>query len=166
MYRRTVLAALGGALLPLWSWAHHGWEAYDQSRPVYLEGIVSTITWADPHVEVELQLDPEARVPLDLATRVVPKQQYDIDLRKVLGQAVVPVLGDRQWRVFLAPLARLAVWEVPRPKVGDRIAVVGYMGPREKGDPAVRAEILFIGEKAYPLRSGPANGSSSNGSSR
>lgn len=156
MNRRSALLTF--ALAVPWPLrAHHGWSTFDTARPLYLEGVVSTVTWADPHAQLELQLNPSPELPPDLTRRTLPPQQDPIDLKAVLAKVALPVPGDRQWRVFLPSLARLASWDVRRPKVGDAIAVVGYPGPVELGDPAARAEILFIGERAYPLRSDPAS---------
>ena len=60
------------------------------------------------------------------------------------------------WYVSLPTLARLSVWGVPRPHIKQVIGLVGYPGPPVTGTPAVKAEILFIGRRAYPMRSDPA----------
>jgi len=41
-------------------------------------------------------------------------------------------------------------------KPGTSVAVLGFTFTGEKGDPVLRAEYLFVGGKAYGLRSSPA----------
>lgn len=157
MYRRTALAAL--ALLfspPLW--AEHGWEAYDTTRPLYLEGRVASLLWGEPHARLELAPDAGARVPADLGARLVQRGPGDAGTAARLVKAAVPVLGDRIWQVQLPSLAELSVWGVPRPQIKERIAVIGYAGPPQERTPALRAEILVIGDKAYRLGSDPPAG--------
>ncbi|WP_119154655.1 DUF6152 family protein [Caldimonas tepidiphila] len=155
MHRRSVLAAVA-ALCSSRAWAEHGWEAYDTTRPLYLEGEVATLLWSDPHAYLELAPDPGARVPADLRQRLVPRQKEQVDTAALLAKAALPTQSSRIWRVELASLARLSVWDVPRPKIKDRIGVIGHAGPPVRETPTLRAEILFIGGKAYPLRSDPA----------
>ena len=56
----------------------------------------------------------------------------------------------------LAPLTRLQAWAVPEIKAGAAVAVLGFTFTDEKGDAVLRAEYLFVGGKAYGLRSSPA----------
>jgi hypothetical protein len=58
--------------------------------------------------------------------------------------------------VELAPLTRMDAWKVPELKVGDAVSVVGFTYRDESGEPVVRAEYLFVGDRAYGLRSSPA----------
>lgn len=155
MHRRSALFAFT-ALCTSRTWADHGWEAYDLARPIYLEGEVAELLWSDPHAHLELVPDPGARVPPDLRQRVVPRQKEHVDAAALLARASVPVAGNRIWRVQLASLARLTLWDVPRPKTKDRLGVIGYAGPPVQQTLTMRAEMLFIGDKAYPLRSDPA----------
>lgn len=155
MHRRSALIALS-TLCASPSWADHGWEAYDLARPLYLEGEVASLLWSDPHAHLELTPDPGARVPGDLRRRIVPRQKDQLDAAALLARASVPVSGNRIWRVQLASMARLTLWDVPRPKISDRLGVVGYAGPEVEQTLTMRAEILFIHDKAYPLRSDPA----------
>ena len=55
MQRRTVLLAAAAA--PLAAAAHHGWSSFDQDRPVYLEGRIKSVRWANPHAELLLARD-------------------------------------------------------------------------------------------------------------
>lgn len=61
----------------------------------------------------------------------------------------------RRWRIELPTLARLSKWDLPRPKIDPLIGVVGHPGPPVTGTPTLQAEVLFIGGRAYPLRSVP-----------
>lgn len=159
--RQACRAALGLAALPMlgWAttaWAHHGWGSFDTSRPIFLAGQVTRAVWANPHVEVELTVRPGLTVPPDLATRAVPAQRASLDDQAILSAAVVPNRRDPVWEIELAPLFRMRSWEVEPLRVGDEIMVVGYTFPQEQGQPILRAEYLFVGDKAYGLRSNPA----------
>lgn len=156
MKRRSLLLA-AGALPVAGLRAEHGWEAYDLARPLYLEGEVAVILWSDPHPHLELLHRQDARLPHDLLLRRIPRQRDPIDLVAVLARAVVPpAANDRRWRVDLPTLARLSKWGLPRPKIKQVIGVIGYPGPPVTGTSTLRAEVLFIGDRAYPLRSDPA----------
>ena len=86
MHRRQFAIAAGGlALVP--AWAHHGWSSFDQSRPLYLEGKTRKVAWRNPHVEFELELPAEPKLPADLAQRQVPVQASPVDGPKLLAQA-------------------------------------------------------------------------------
>jgi hypothetical protein len=50
----------------------------------------------------------------------------------------------------------MQTWGVKEPKAGDRIEVIGYIAPKLAGGRLVRAEYLFVDDKAYGLRSSPA----------
>jgi hypothetical protein len=158
--RRFVLAAATAVAAPLASslaWAHHGWSGFDQDRPIYLEGRVVASRWQNPHAELTLETAPGLAVPADLARRPVPSQSANVDGPALLAKAVAPRRSDRRWTIELAPLTRMAAWNVAEIKTGDRIAVVGFTTQDEKGESAVlRAEYLFAGGKVYGLRSSPA----------
>lgn len=156
MNRRSLLAAL--ASLPAASaLAEHGWEPYEMVRPFFLEGRVTTIIWADPHAYLELLHQPRrSGIPADLRARAVPKQKEKVDVAALLDRAVVPAQSGEIWRVELPSLARLSKWGLPRPKIKQVISVIGYIGPQLQDTKTVRAEILFMDAKAYPLRSDPA----------
>lgn len=149
----TALATLSPVPLAL---AEHGWETYDLAKPLYLEGEVTTIIWADPHSHLELLHRSGVTVPADLLQRPIPKQRENVDTAALLRNARVPPAGREIWRVELPSLALLSKWDVRRPKIQQVIGVVGYPGPQLLDTPTVRAEILFIGGKAYPMRSDPA----------
>ncbi len=65
MNRRLLLAgAVLAALRP--AWAHHGWSSFDQTRPLYLEGRAVGVAWRNPHVEFELELPAEPKLPAEV----------------------------------------------------------------------------------------------------
>ena len=155
MNRRSMLAA--GALLALRpAWAHHGWSSFDQTRPIYLEGRAVSVSWRNPHVELVLELPPEPRLPPDLVARALPAQSAPVDGPALLKAATLPTRKDRRWQIELAPLFRMQAWQVPEVKVGDAVAVLGFTFAGERGDAVLRGEYVFVGGKAYGLRSSPA----------
>ncbi|RPH46545.1 MAG: hypothetical protein EHM87_01760 [Burkholderiales bacterium] len=135
--------------------AHHGWSGFDADRPLYVEGRVSRVRWQNPHAELELELPAGLKLPADLSKRPVPTQGAQVDGRKLLSSAQVPRRADRRWTIELAPLTRMDAWKVPELKVGDTVSVVGFAYRDEVGEPVIRAEYLFVADKAYGLRSSP-----------
>jgi len=155
MNRRHFLAAGSlGALTP--AFAHHGWSSFDQSRPLYLEGKARKVAWRNPHVEFELELPAEPRLPADLAQRSLPAQTSPVDGPKLLAQAQLPRRRDKVWEIELAPLTRMQSWQVAEIKPGTDVAVLGFTFTEEKGDAVLRAEYLWVAGKAYGMRSSPA----------
>lgn len=154
MQRRLFVAGFAGLALP--AFAHHGWSSFDQQRPIYLEGKAAKVAWRNPHAELELEIDPAAKLPADLATRALPAQSAPVDGPALLKAATLPTRKDRRWNVELAPLTRMQAWNVAEIKPGETIGVLGFTFAGEKGDAVLRAEFLFAGGKAYGLRSSPA----------
>nr|MCU0943595.1 DUF6152 family protein [Hydrogenophaga sp.] len=136
--------------------AHHGWSSFDQGRPVYLEGRAVQVAWRNPHAELMLELPDNLAVPASLAQRPVPAQSANVDGASLLARAVTPTRKDKRWQIELAPIFRMNQWQVPEVKDGDRIAMVGFTFEGERGEPILRVEYLFIGDKTYGLRSSPA----------
>lgn len=155
MQRRHFLAT-SPALLALPAWAHHGWSSFDQNRPIYLEGKARKVVWRNPHVEFELELPAELKLPADLARRPVPAQSAPVDGPKLLAAAQLPKRKDKVWEIELAPLTRMEAWQVAEIKPGTELSVLGFTFNDEKGEPVLRAEYLWVGGKAYGLRSSPA----------
>ena len=155
MRRRELLLA-GTAMAAAPAFAHHGWSSFDQGRPIYLERNVLQSAWRNPHAELQLQVNPDLSLPADLKTRTLPAQSANVDGAALLANAQVPKRKDAVWEVELAPLTRMQAWGVPEVKAGDSVALVGFTFAEEKGDPVVRVEYLFVGDKAYGLRSSPA----------
>ena len=159
--RRAFLLQAGsaGLLLPcamLPAHAHHGWSSFDQERPIYLEGRAAKVRWANPHAEIELELPAEPRLPADLKQRAVPAQTAPVDGPALLARAQLPKRPDRRWTLELAPLTRLQAWQVAPIEPGAPLSVVGYAQAGDKGEAVLRVEYLFVGGKAYGLRSSPA----------
>ncbi|CAN7274961.1 DUF6152 family protein [Variovorax paradoxus] len=152
--RRLFVAGSLGLALP--SWAHHGWSSFDQDRPLYLEGRATKVMWRNPHGEVELELPENPTLPADLKQRPLPRQSANVDGPALLAKAQLPARRDRKWLIELAPLTRLQAWGLEEIKLGTPVAALGFTYTGEKGDPVLRAEYLFVGGKAYGLRSSPA----------
>lgn len=138
------------------AWAHHGWSSFDADRPIYLEGKVLRTRWQNPHAELVIELPPKLELPADLAQRGVPAQSAGVDGKALLARTVLPTRKDRQWELELAPLTRMAAWSVEEIKPGTAVSAVGFTFKDEKGEAVLRAEYLFVGGKAYGLRSSPA----------
>lgn len=156
MQRRPFLVAAGTALWLPAAYAHHGWSSFDQSRPLYLEGRAKNVAWRNPHVEFDLELKPGLKLPADLPQRPVPAQSAQVDGPGLLAAAKLPTRKDKTWRIELAPLTRVEAWKIAEIKPGTELAVLGFTFAEEKGEPVLRAEYLFVGGKAYGLRSSPA----------
>ncbi len=136
------------------SFAHHGWSSFDESRPIYLEGVVKSIKWQNPHAEITITLATDLKLPADLAKRSTPAQAASVDGAKILSSAALPKKrGD--WVLELSPMSRIEAWKVSEPKVGDMIAAVGFTFKGEKGASLARIEYLMVGDKLYGLRSMP-----------
>lgn len=155
MDRRHLLFAALAAAAPL-ARAHHGWSGFDQGRPLYLAGRAIRVAWRNPHVELALERPAEPTLPADLARRPVPPQTAPVDGPRLLAATRLPTRRDRVWEVELAPLTRMAAWQVDEIPAGAALEVVGFAFHGEQGEPVLRAEYLFVGDRAYGLRSSPA----------
>lgn len=156
MNRRHCLIAAGLSwMLPRAALAHHGWSSFDQGRPIWLEGRAAKVAWRNPHVEIELALDPDLKLPADLASRPLPAQSAGVDGAKLMAAATLPTRRDRLWELELAPLTRMQAWKVEEIKPGTPLAVLGFTFTGEKGDAILRVEYLFVAGKTYGLRSSP-----------
>jgi hypothetical protein len=154
MDRRCLLAAI--AACPLAARAHHGWSSFDLSRPLYLEGRAVNVAWRNPHVEFDLDVAPDLKLPADLAQRAVPAQAASVDGAGLLKAAQLPARKDKRWHIELAPLSRMQAWKTPEIKNGDAVSLLGFSFGGEKGDAVLRAEYVWVAGKAYGLRSSPA----------
>ena len=152
--RRTVLLAAIAA--PVAARAHHGWSSFDVDRPLFLQGKVVAAKWQNPHAELDLELPADYKVPADVANLPVPAQAASLDGKALLAKAVAPTRKDRRWHVELAPLTRLNYWKLEPIAVGTTVGILGYTFKEEKGEPILRAEYVYVGGKAYGLRSSPA----------
>ncbi|NRF66738.1 hypothetical protein HLB44_07065 [Aquincola sp. S2] len=156
MQRRSLLIATAASLAASRAFAHHGWSSFDQSKPIYLAGQAAKVAWRNPHVEIDLELAADLKLPADLAQRVVPAQSAPVDGPQLLRAASVPKRKDRRWEIEFAPLTRMQAWAVPEIKVGDKLEVLGFTFPNEQGEAILRVEYLWLGGKTYGLRSSPA----------
>ena len=156
LHRRIFVIAAPLIGLPPEALAHHGWSSFDQTRPLYLEGRAQNVAWRNPHVEFDLEIAADLKLPPDLAQRALPPQSAALDGAGLLKAARLPTRRDRRWHVELAPLSRMQAWQVPEIKNGDAVALLGFTFTGEQGDAVLRAEYLFLGSKAYGLRSSPA----------
>jgi len=86
----------------------------------------------------------------------LPPQVAPVDGRSLLARATLPQRTDARWMVELAPITRMEQWQVPEIRNGAELAVLGFTFAGEKGEPILRAEYLFLGDKVYGLRSRPA----------
>ena len=134
--------------------AHHGWSSFDETKPIYLEGIVKSVKWQNPHAEFMLEVNGAA-APDALTRFAVPKQSANVDAIMILGTAKAPARKDKVWEVELAPITRMDAWKVAPIKVGEKIAVVGYTFRDGKGEAILRVEFLVGNGKVTPLRSAP-----------
>lgn len=155
MNRRNFLLATSLAALANRAHAHHGWSVFDQTQPLYLQGIVQEVEWANPHVEIDLEVPADLKLPADLAKRVVPAQQVTIDAAALFARTKLPTRKDREWEIELAPLTRMQAWNIEPIKKGETVEVVGFTFPKQEGEAILRAEFIFRGGKAYALRSSP-----------
>jgi len=155
MQRRSLLAFAAAGFVPALAHAHHGWNGFDQDRPLYLEGKADKVVWRNPHAELMLRLAPGLALPADLPKRAVPAQSANVDSARVLAAARLPTRKDAVWELELAPLTRMEAWKVAEIKPGESLAVIGYTFPAEKGEAVLRVEYLFVDGKAYGLRSSP-----------
>lgn len=134
--------------------AHHGWSSFDETKPIYLEGIVKSVKWQNPHAELMLEVN-RVEPPPALARFAIPKQSAPVDAVTVLGTAKAPTRKDAVWEVEFAPITRMDAWKVAPIKVGEKVAVVGYTFKGEKGEAALRVEFLIGNGTVTPLRSAP-----------
>lgn len=162
MSRRRFALVAAAAATPLAAsltapaaWAHHGWSSFDQDKPIYLEGKVIRSKWQNPHAELLIDVHPELALPADLKQRPLPAQSAGVDGPALLARTALPRRKDRRWELELAPLTRMAAWQVAEIKPGETVAAVGFTTKDEAGEAVMRVEYLFAGGKAYGLRSSP-----------
>ena len=153
MFRVPLVSLL--ALVGASTFAHHGWSSFDETKPIYLEGIVKSVAWQNPHAEFMLEVNGAAP-PAALTRFAVPKQSASVDATMILGTAKAPTRKDKVWEVELAPITRIDAWKISPVKVGEKVAVVGYTFKDEKGEATLRVEFLIGNGKVTPLRSSPS----------
>jgi len=42
-------------LLPLFMWAHHGWQEFDESKEISITGVVTDFHFVNPHCVIEFE---------------------------------------------------------------------------------------------------------------
>ncbi len=134
--------------------AHHGWSSFDETKPIYLEGVVKSVKWQNPHAEVMLEIN-RVEPPAAITRFAIPKQSAPVDAVTILGTAKAPTRKDAVWEIEFAPITRMDAWKVAPIKAGEKIAVVGYTFKDEKGEATLRVEFLIGNGKVTPLRSSP-----------
>ncbi len=149
---RALLAVVPACLLSPAARAHHGWSAFDESQPVWIEGTVKSVKWQNPHVELVLDAMPAKSGADAVARRAVPQQTLPVDGAALLARAQ-PVTRAGSWTLELAPLFRMNAWGVTEPKPGDAVAALGYAPGGKPG--LMRVEFLYLGDRVYGLRSMP-----------
>ncbi len=152
----TTVAASATFIASPRGWAHHGWSSFEESRPIYLAGTVSSVRWQNPHAELVLAVAPTIAIPIDLAQTKVPAQSANVDGAKLFASAVLPKKKGA-WNVELAPLTRMQAWRIEPVKVGDQVAVLIFTYKDEAGAQVGRAEYLMVNGAIYGLRSSPAS---------
>ena len=108
------------------------------------------------HVEFDLEVSADLKVPPELAKRAVPAQSSSVDGAGLFARAQLPRRKDKVWHIECAPLTRMETWKVVELKNGEKVAMVGFTFAEEKGDAVLRVEYLLVGDKTYGLRSSPA----------
>jgi len=154
MFRKLIPVVAVAALAATATLAHHGWSSFDETKPIYLEGVIKEVKWQNPHAEVMLEVNGAAP-PAAITRFAVPKQSASVDAVMVLGSAKPPTRKDKVWEIEFAPITRMDAWKITAPKVGDKLAVVGYTFKDEKGEPTLRVEFIVNNGKVTPLRSSP-----------
>ena len=134
--------------------AHHGWSSFDETKPIYLEGVVKSVKWQNPHAEVMLEIN-RVEPPAAITRFAIPRQSAPVDAVTILGTAKAPSRKDAVWEIEFAPITRMDAWKVAPIKAGEKIAVVGYTFKDEKGEATLRVEFLIGNGKVTPLRSAP-----------
>ena len=68
---RALLSSLSVAcaLIANVAFAHHGWSSFDETKPIYLEGVVKSVKWQNPHAELIINISKDATLPAELGTR-------------------------------------------------------------------------------------------------
>ncbi|AUN96165.1 DUF6152 family protein [Pseudazoarcus pumilus] len=157
MHRRNfILTAAIAAIAPQLARAHHGWSGFDADTPVYLRGRIKAVKWENPHAMLTIEIADGLQVPADLAGRALPAQASPVDGADILRRTKAPPAGEREWTLELAPLFRVNQWKIAEPAVGDEVEAIGYILRMEDAPAFMRVEYLFVGDKTYGLRSGPA----------
>jgi hypothetical protein len=157
MSTRNLFAAAAVLLCASPAIAHHGWSSFDETKPVYVEGVVKSVKWQNPHAELVLEVADKVTLPADLAKRPFPKQVSPTVTPEVVSKAAAAKPSRGAWQIELAPLTRMEAWGLKEPiKAGDKVSMIGFV-KQQGSEKLMRVEILYTPDgKAYGLRSAPA----------
>lgn len=73
---------VGAAILPMSSWAHHGWGAYDSAAVLTLDGTVEKVVPDNPHAELLLKTaDKTWTVTLSPPSRMTARGKPITDIK-------------------------------------------------------------------------------------
>ena len=153
MQRRLLLTA--AAVLPLAARAHHGWSSFDTGAADLPRRQARNVAWRNPHVELDLDVAPDLKLPADLAQRGCRRSRQRRWRRPAQGGATADAQGQALAHRTRAADAHGGV-EGAEIKNGDAVSMLGFTFAGEKGDAVLRVEYLFVGGKTYGLRSSPA----------
>lgn len=137
--------------------AHHGWNHFDTTRPLYVGGEVVSVQWGNPHPEVRVRVDRDAPAPPDLASMPIPPELEEIGGREVL-RATRAYDGDQnELMLVLAPTSRLESWGMAdEVRVGEQVSAVGYVGvdaaQEFRPELLVREDGRAIRQRSVPLQ--------------
>lgn len=133
--------------------AHHGFGSFDIKVMYYIAGRVVRLEWVDPHIMLDLEVEPGLMVPPDIWSIQMPR---DAEIAMSIPDDLVPLtIGPRPetWELTMPSLDRARKIGLDREAVepGRMIAGVGYRGC-DAQDNEFRCDLLLIDRKAYALR--------------
>ncbi len=127
-------------------------------QTVYLQGVVIATNWQGSATTVTVKTAATAP-PAALTRFAIPKHKPTaaIDPVLVLGTAKAPSANEKMWIIELASQATLEAWRITPMKVGETVAVVGYVNGKVSNakTPTLLAEYLVGNGTVTPLRALP-----------
>ncbi|UZK66079.1 DUF6152 family protein [Sphingomonas sp. M1-B02] len=113
MARITTFAAAAIALtVPVAALAHHGWSAYDESKPITVTGSLTSVSWGNPHGSAKMRWQGK---------------EWDVVLAPVSrmeARGLTAAMIDKGQPITLTGYARKdgsAEMRIERVKAGDKI---------------------------------------------
>lgn len=133
--------------------AHHGFGSFDIKVMYYIAGRVIRLDWNDPHIMLDLEVEPGLSIPPDIWSIPMPR---DAEIAMSIPDELVPLpVGPKpeMWELTMPSLDRARKIGLARDSVepGRMIAGVGYRGC-DADDNEFRCDLLLIDSKAYALR--------------
>jgi hypothetical protein len=133
--------------------AHHGFGSFDIKDMFYIEGRILHLEWANPHIDVDIEVLPGLRLPEDIWEIGIPA---DNEVPVGLPANLMPLptgSAPEIWELTMPSVERADKIELVREAImpGELFRGAGYRGC----DPAsleFRPDLMFIGRKAYALR--------------